>query len=207
MSFDFLFCICVSKPKPEVLKNFNPILMITKCLFRIHSIGLVKLERLSLYYNNLQSLDSYIFYGLTKLKYLDLERNNLTNLAWNLFKGLSNLWYLDLDNNRIQNLDAQHLKDLQQLRYFFAKNNNISSIENGFLADFNSICVQFLYFENNRCGIESFFDSKGCKRINSTTCDVYETERMSVKYKRQIAEAEKELQVLRYCNVERKHSL
>lgn len=159
---------------------------------------MTKLERLSLYYNNLHHLDSYIFYGLHNLKYLDLERNELSDLAWNTFKGLTNLWYLDLDNNKIQNLDAQHIQDLKQLKYFFAKNNNISKIESGFIKNFNAICVQFLYFENNRCGVESFFDANSCKRINSTSCEVYEIERLTVREKRHFAETEKELQVLRY---------
>lgn len=162
--------------------------------------GLEKLERISLFFNRLIHLDAYTFIGLSNLKYLDLERNQLTNLSANTFKGLNNLWYLDMDNNNLTQLEAHILTDLDNLKYFFAKNNNISMIENGFIQRFNELCVNFLYFESNHCNLEHKFDNS-CIRIEATSCDLFNYEKITLKRLKIWKDNEEELQILRLENI------
>ncbi len=178
--------------------SHNQLTTLPSMVFR----GLSKLERISLYFNYITHLDPYTFYGLTNLKYLDLERNQITQVQSNTFKGLKSLWYLDFDSNNLTQLNTDILSDLKMLKYFFVKNNNITFIENGFIERFNKLCLNFFYFQNNRCLIDHQFSqlnqSAGCIRINSSTCELFHYEKITARKQQQWVENEKEIQILRY---------
>ena len=161
--------------------------------------GLVKLERISMYYNQLKTLDEHQFFGLQNLRYIDLEHNQIANLAPNTFKSLKMLWYLDLDNNRLSQIDKKFLADVNSLKYFFLKNNNISLIEDGFIERFNELCISFFYFENNECDfVTNLHGSDKCIRINSTTCDLFKTQKLTKKPHEKWNSTGKEIEKLRY---------
>jgi Leucine-rich repeat (LRR) protein len=178
--------------------SHNQLTTLPSAVFR----GLAKLERISLYFNYITHLDSYTFFGLSSLNYLDLERNQISNIQPNTFKGLKSLWYLDLDSNNLTQLNKGVLSDLKILKYLFLKNNNISLIEKGFIQNINELCLNFFYFENNRCLIEHQFShqlnqTSGCIRINATSCDEFHYERITTRKQQQRNDNEKELQILR----------
>lgn len=161
--------------------------------------GLTNLERISMYYNHLKTLDEHTFYGLSKLRYIDLEHNQIDHISPNTFKGLKQLWYLDLDNNRLSHIDKQLLASADSLKYFFLKNNKVSLIEDGLVERINQMCLSFFYFDNNGCEFKThLFGNDKCIRINSTTCDMFMTQKITKKWHEKWNSTDKEIEKLRY---------
>ena len=72
--------------------------------------GLVNLNSLYLYMNQLTSLNAKSFNGLSKLQNLQLQINLITNLDPTLFNGLSMLNYLYFQSNQLTTLDPALFK-------------------------------------------------------------------------------------------------
>ena len=64
----------------------------------------LKLQRLSLYQNQLTFLPAESFKGMVTLRYLDLGGNQLTSLAPDVFADLVNLEELTLNDNQLSSL-------------------------------------------------------------------------------------------------------
>ena len=64
----------------------------------------MKLQRLSIYQNQLTFLPAESFKGMVSLRYLDLGENQLTSLAPDVFADLVNLEELTLKNNQLSSL-------------------------------------------------------------------------------------------------------
>jgi Leucine-rich repeat (LRR) protein len=83
-------------------------------LFSAEFIGL---EYLSLWSNQIDSIEPFAFQHLKNLKWLRLWENYIQSLPFNLFRNNPNLFYLDFRYNQINSISPNLLKKLNKLKY------------------------------------------------------------------------------------------
>ena len=90
--------------------------------------GLMNLERLCVYRNNLNELHFGVFAGLDSLMYLDLRKNDISELKPDQFFGLTNLLQLYLDRNEIVELTAGTFSGLTSLEEIDVDDNPLEKV-------------------------------------------------------------------------------
>lgn len=87
-----------------------------------------KLKNLSLAYNAIEELPSYVFDELSSLTELDLSYNLISDLTEEPFFNLTNLRVLRLNNNRIKDLNGA-VNNLKDLKHLYVRGNMIQNID------------------------------------------------------------------------------
>lgn len=114
-------------------ENLAEIFIESSGIRRITVENCVRLERLTLAYNQITSIDSGTFATNENLSFLDLRMNQITSIASDAFAG-SNLAHLDLSSNNLGAFNSDWVIAISSsLRELFLYENNISEIaENSF---------------------------------------------------------------------------
>jgi Leucine-rich repeat (LRR) protein len=110
----------------EITLADNSIEDIASNVFSGH--GLDNLESINLDCNNLTHLND-IFIGLTKLKRVSVAYNQLTTINNKTFNGLINLTQINLDSNRLKCLKSDLFSGLVRLKEIHLYNNQLEFIQ------------------------------------------------------------------------------
>ena len=120
---------------PENMVESFPLLIayqVTNCSIKtvnvIHFKGLLKLELLSLAYNEIESIDGDSFKDLTKLSTLYLNHNKIKTIDPNSFRSLENLLQLIIAHNQIDFLDEKVFHKLTNLKFILLNYNKLSTV-------------------------------------------------------------------------------
>ncbi|XP_050711081.1 leucine-rich repeats and immunoglobulin-like domains protein 1 isoform X7 [Eriocheir sinensis] len=112
--------------------NYNPINVLLEGAFD----GLVMLERLSLYDNQIQHINDNAFKGIgRRLMRLNLGKNMLDYIPTDTFHPLTNLEVLDLHENRITHIPDGAFEGLRKLDMLKLEHNQITTIQANVFSD------------------------------------------------------------------------
>ena len=156
----------ITSIKKEDFKFFESLVNLTLSSNKINYTetfkNLEKLERLSLDFNYIFTLDQDTFVGLFRLEFLNLSSNALESIDRYLFKDLYSLKEIDLSNNSIINLgDTSTSNSLSRLESLFLQNNlNLVVGEKSLLGMEN---IQNIWID-----IEVFYDFKNKMNFNKS---------------------------------------
>ncbi len=110
--------------------------------------GLANLDTLSLAYNLLTTIKPNAFAGLTNLTELFLENNPLTTIPPNAFTtGLTNLTVLVLHHNQLTTIQPNAFAGLTKLRELYLNKNQLTTIQSNAFAGLPNL--KWLYLEKN----------------------------------------------------------
>ncbi|XP_035687295.1 uncharacterized protein LOC118423298 [Branchiostoma floridae] len=93
--------------------------------------SLVRLQKLSLKYNQLSFLVADAFVGLNSLQDLDLSNNRITAIDVRTFRNVPALRKLNLSRNRIWHMTSQTFTGLTSLQTLLLANNQLATIGRG----------------------------------------------------------------------------
>jgi len=114
--------------------------------------GLISLEELDLYGNNVQNFHEKSFSELPKLKRLSLGGNNLQEVPSNLFSNLPNLEWLDFSGNRSNlTLPVAALKGLRKLKTLHLSQSRVREVVPSHFQDLQEL--EILTLDNNSLNV------------------------------------------------------
>lgn len=109
----------------------------------------VKLEKLNLADNEIETIEDFTFRNQSKLTHLDLRRNKLTTIKENTFDGsLTALIYLDVSENEIQMIESDAFADLSRLSQLFLNFNKVKALEDHLFHGLTTLAT--LHIEHNQ---------------------------------------------------------
>jgi hypothetical protein len=138
------------------------------------SEGLTELERISVKFSQLQTVELKAFNGIRNLKVLALSGNNISEILPGTFENLSRLQHLDLGNNSIGDLKFDAFSGLIGLISLDLSKNKLKSVDpNTFVSLPN---LTFLYLDYN-FGLEiptdhNFINSRSLLSLGISNCNV-----------------------------------
>ena len=109
--------------------------------------GLIKLEKLYLFYNKIHSLPKDIFRPLSNLKRLELSMNKVTELDENIFESNRSLEKVSLDFNELHQLPENLFRNLSNLHTLVLSSNNLISLPDKIFEPLH--CLRFLSLSFN----------------------------------------------------------
>ncbi|XP_076472720.1 uncharacterized protein LOC143302089 [Babylonia areolata] len=107
----------------------------------------MRLHKLNLSHNEIQSMEGQAFQDLHYLQMLDLSHNQLSSISKFVFADLPNLRVLNLDNNRLINFPLGSFSNVPRLETLRLNNNKLSYLMPGALIALSSL--RFLALRNN----------------------------------------------------------
>lgn len=85
-----------------------------------------KLQEIALIFNNITTINDYVFYGLTNVSIMLLQYNGITEVHEQAFDGLYNLIYLDLSHNKIFKIPSKVIQNNERIKFLYLNHNEIS---------------------------------------------------------------------------------
>jgi Leucine-rich repeat (LRR) protein len=85
-----------------------------------------KLQEIALMFNNISTINDYVFYGLTNVTIMLLQYNGIREVREHAFDGLYNLIFLDLSHNMIFKIPSKVVQNNERIKFFYLNHNEIS---------------------------------------------------------------------------------
>ncbi|XP_065318790.1 leucine-rich repeat-containing protein 15-like [Gordionus sp. m RMFG-2023] len=137
------------------MPNLKNIVFVSKNLAIIEkkdfsTLSLKWLEKLTISYTSVETIENKAFESLYNLKQLSLQENSIQNLAENSFANLTKLEVLDLSSNKLTYIQSRMFNDLVSLKILKLNKNQIGPyLDVSALMPFHST-LQILYLGNNK---------------------------------------------------------
>jgi Leucine-rich repeat (LRR) protein len=85
-----------------------------------------KLQEIALMFNNITTINDYVFHGLSNVTIMLLQYNEISEVHEQAFDGLYNLIYLDLSHNKILKIPSKMIQNNEKLNFLYLNHNDIS---------------------------------------------------------------------------------